>query len=119
VDESQSWLLEVRLFKVRPGSRPEFDRISREGTIPLMRRFGITVLGHGPTLNDGDGWLLIRAFPSEQRRVEQSLAFYELPEWQEKYDAVVPPMIDSYHTAVLPASAELVDSLTRGLSATG
>ena len=54
--EAESWLLEMRFFKVRPGTRAEFDRISREGTIPMMRRYGIHVVDFGPMLNDEDGY---------------------------------------------------------------
>lgn len=102
---ADSWLLELRLFKLRPGTRAEFDRISREDTIPLMRRLGIKVVAHGPSMNNENGYYLLRAFPSEKDRVERSLAFYATPEWVEKYDAPVSAMIDDYDTAVLPAPA--------------
>jgi hypothetical protein len=99
-----SSLLEIRLFTLHPGTREEFDRISREGTIPLMRRHGITVVGHGPCANDDDGYVLVRAFPSEQARVEQSQAIYVLPEWVDNYEKPIMGMIADYRTAVLPLS---------------
>lgn len=99
---ADAWLLEVRLFKLRPGTRGEFDRISREGTIPLMRRLGITVVAHGPSLNNDNGYFLLRAFASEQERVERSQALYATAEWTEKYDTPVMSMIEDYDTAVLP-----------------
>jgi hypothetical protein len=95
-------LLEIRLFKVRPGTRTEFDRISREGTIPLMRKLGITVLTHGPSLNNENGYFLVRAFASEAERVELSQSLYSTDEWLEKYDGPVGEMIEDYDTAVLP-----------------
>ena len=107
-------LIEIRLFKVR-GSREEFDRISREGTIPMMRRWGIDVLAHGPSRNDEDGYYLVRAFPSETQRVEGAKAFYASNEWLDKYEDAVMGMIEDYHTAVLPATPEL----TRLLRADG
>ena len=58
---AKPWLLEMRLFKLRPGTRAEFDRISREGTIPLMRTLGITVIAHGPSMNNENGYFLLRA----------------------------------------------------------
>jgi hypothetical protein len=95
-------LLEIRLFKVQPGTRAEFDRISRDGTVPMMRRLGITVLAYGPAGNDEDGYVLLRAFDSEQQRIELSQSLYEQPEWLERYDAPVTAMIVDYRTAVLP-----------------
>lgn len=101
-------LLEMRLFRLRPGTRDEFDRISREGTIPMMRRFGITVLAHGPTSNDDNGYLLLRTFASEEQRVELSQALYASQEWVDNYDEPVMAMIEEYHTAVIPQPAVLV-----------
>ena len=94
----------MRLFKLRPGSRAEFHRISDEGTIPMMRRIGINVLAYGPTLNDDDGYLLVRAFASEEQRVQLSQQLYASPEWEQNYEVPVMSMIDAYHTAVIPAT---------------
>jgi hypothetical protein len=111
--DNERWLLEIRLFKLRPGTREEFDRVSREGTIPLMRRLGITVIAHGPSLNNEDGYFLLRAFPSEQERVERSQALYATEEWLEKYDTSVGAMIENYDTAVLSAESDTIRRLTR------
>jgi hypothetical protein len=97
-------LLEMRLFKLHPGVRAEFDRISRDGTIPMMRRYGINVVDFGPMLNDEDGYFLLRAFASEEDRVEKSQAIYATAEWEENYDAPVTAMIADYRTAVIPAT---------------
>ncbi len=106
------WLLEMRLFTLRPGTRAEFDRISRDGTIPLMRRLGITVIAHGPSLNNESGYFLLRAFPSESERIEQSQALYTTPEWIEKYDASIMAMIDDYDTAVMTVVPDAIRQLT-------
>lgn len=66
-----------------------------------MRKLGITVVAHGPSLNNDDGYFLLRAFPSEQERVELAQSVYTTAEWLEKYDELVPSMIDDYDTAVL------------------
>lgn len=103
MDNAKPLLLEIRLFKVKPGSREEFDRISREGTIPLMRRLGITVLAHGPSLNNENGYFLLRAFSSEQERVERSQSVYATDEWLAEYDGPVTAMIEDYDTSVFAA----------------
>ncbi|MGA5134112.1 hypothetical protein ACPCTO_30355 [Streptomyces olivoreticuli] len=100
-------LLEIRLFTLRPGTREEFDRLSREETIPLMRRWGITVLTGGPTLNDEDGYCLVRTFASEEERVGLQERFYAGAEWNDTYDKLVMEMVADYKTAVLPLTPEL------------
>ncbi|MFH8344267.1 NIPSNAP family protein [Streptomyces sp. NPDC018045] len=99
-------LLEIRLFTLHPGTREEFDRLSREETVPLMRRYGITVLTGGPTLNDEDGYCLVRAFASEEERIGLQKRFYAGPEWA-AYDKPVTEMIADYKTVVLPLTPEL------------
>ena len=104
MDNGKPWLLEIRLFTLTPGTRAEFDRISREETIPLMRRLGIAVIAHGPSLNNDNGYFLLRAFSSEAERVELSQSLYATAEWMEKYDAPIMAMIADYDTAVMPMS---------------
>jgi hypothetical protein len=109
--DRESWLLELRMFKVQPGTREEFHRISDEGTIPMMRRYGIKVVKYGPALNDENTYFLLRAFPSEEQRVAQSQALYANAEWEENYDGPVMSMIDEYHTVVMPASEQMIEQL--------
>jgi NIPSNAP len=99
-------VLEVRTFTVRPEQRAEFHRISRDGTVPMMRRHGITVIAHGPCLNNDDVYVLVRSFPSEAERVRLAEEFYATEEWQREYEKPVMSMIVDYRTAVLAASPE-------------
>ncbi|HEY1574702.1 MAG TPA: hypothetical protein VGG05_25450 [Pseudonocardiaceae bacterium] len=107
----EHWLLEIRLFTLRSGTREEFDRISRDGTIPLMRELGITVIAHGPSRNKENGYFLMRAFPSETERVERSRAVYATAEWEQKYDSAVMGMIDDYDTTVFPVTPDVLRTL--------
>jgi hypothetical protein len=102
----------MRLFKLHAGTRDEFHRISDEGTIPMMRRYGINVLAYGPTLNDENGYLLLRCFASEEERTRLSQSLYDNEEWERNYEEPVMSMIESYHTAVIPAAESLVAQLT-------
>jgi hypothetical protein len=117
VSEEQSWLLEIRLFTLNPGTRDEWHRISRDGTTPLMRKLGINVVAYGPSLNNEDGYYLIRAFASEQERTELGASLYEQPEWDEQYDAPLSAMMADYHTAVLQVPQHEIEQLAAALSA--
>jgi hypothetical protein len=110
---SESLLLEIRIFTVHPGTRAEFDRISREGTIPLMRQQGINVVAHGPSPNNDDGYHLLRAFRSEEERVALSQSLYTTEEWKANYDAPVTAMIADYRTTVITTTPEVVAQLKR------
>lgn len=86
-------LLEIRLFTLHPGVQAEFDRVSRDGTIPLMRRCDIEVLAFGPCLNDENGYYLVRGFDDEDDRVRRSQAVYATAEWAKDYETAVGEMI--------------------------
>ncbi|MBT3157586.1 NIPSNAP family protein [Streptomyces sp. CHA1] len=109
------WLLEIRLFTVAPGRREEFHRVSGDGTVPLMRECGITVLAHGPSLNDEDGYYLLRAFRSEEERVALSQSVYATEVWLRKYDEVVPAMMTGYQTSVVPVPRAALTEFARAL----
>ncbi|MCA1218407.1 NIPSNAP family protein [Streptomyces sp. 8L] len=104
-------VLEMRLFTVQPGRRAEFARVSEEGTVPMMRRFGITVVAYGSSPNNDDGYYLLRAFDSEEDRVSVQERFYASTEWVENYDKAVMDMIAAYQTAVLGSPADLRSAL--------
>lgn len=105
-------LVELRLFKLQPGTREEFHRVSHE-TVLLMRECGITVLAYGPSLNEDDAYYLVRLFPSEEQRTVLSQSLYARPEW-EKYDEPVMGMIADYHTVVMPATSAVVEAMSTG-----
>jgi hypothetical protein len=113
MSNEETCLLEVRLFRVRTGTRAEFERLSCEGTVPLMRQCGIEVISHGPALNDETGYFLLRVFASEQQRREQAATLYGTAEWQERFEGPAMDMIDDYRIAVLPATRGMVEELAR------
>jgi hypothetical protein len=109
--DGEARLLEIRLFKLHPNTRADFDRISRDGTIPLMRRCGINVVAFGPSRNNDDGYFLLRSFRDEQERVELSQTLYVQPEWEANFDAAVTAMIADYQTAVLETTDRIIEQL--------
>ncbi len=96
-----SGVLDIRTYKLVPGGRDEFERIARDDALPMMRRHGIEVVAHGPSIDDDDHFVLIRAFPSASRRDEQLGSFYGSDEWRQNYEEDVMALIESYHVVVL------------------
>jgi len=104
-DTSETEVLEIRTYKLVSGARDDFDRILREGALPMLRRHGIEVVGYGPSLADDDHYYLMRAFPSAFRRARQLDSFYGSAEWKQNYEAAVMPLIEAYHTVVIPLTS--------------
>ena len=106
-------ILEMRLYKLRPGTRDAFDRVFREGALPMLGRHAITVVSCGPSLHDADSYFLIRAYPSLEQREKVLEKFYGSEEWLQNYDEKVMAMIESYNTVVVPASDPAIAAFTQ------
>src|SRR6266545_3882906 len=87
--------------QTRARRRREFDRIFREGALPMLHRFGIEVVGYGPSIDDGEVYYLMRVFPSAARREEQLDSFYGSDEWRQNHRDAVLALIETYHTVVI------------------
>ena len=113
-DEQPLPVLDVRTYNLEPGAGEEFDRLVREHSLPMLHRFGIDVVGSGPSLDDRDLYCLLRAFPSAARRDAQLGSFYSSDEWRQNYRDTALALVDAYHIAVLPF-APLTGTTARGL----
>jgi hypothetical protein len=107
--QSGSGVLDLRTYKLVPHGGQEFDRMFRERALPMLRRYGIDVVGYGRSLEDGDLYYLMRAFSSAALREEQLSAFYGSDEWRDNHRNSVLALIESYHTVVIeltPSTAQ-------------
>jgi hypothetical protein len=104
-------ILDVRMYKLVPGGRDEFDRIFREGALPMLGRYGIDVACYGPSLDDQDHYCLIRAFASVAQRDERLEAFYGSEEWRQNYRDAVLALIVDYHVATIEVTTAMRQTL--------
>ncbi len=100
-------VLDIRTYKLVPDGGEAFDRIVRESALPMLHRFGINVVGYGPSLDDGDLYCLMRAFPSAARREERLESFYGSDEWRLNHRHPVLALIETYHTVLVPLTATI------------
>lgn len=110
--------MEIRTYRLIPGTRAEFVRVMTEESLPLLAKHGIDVVACGASLVDEDGAeeaFLIRSFPSLEAHREQEEAFYSSQEWREGPREAIVSRIESYHTIVLETSGAAVHAL-RGQS---
>lgn len=106
-------ILEIRTYRLRPGTRDEFVA-AMQGCLPLLADAGITVVGCGPSLADEDGVeeaYLIRAFPSLAERDRLEEAFYSSAAWRDGPREAIVSRIEQYHTVVLDVSEEAAAAL--------
>jgi NIPSNAP len=99
--EADGPVLDLRTYRLVPGSGEDFDRLFRQRALPMLERFGIEVLRYGPSLEDADLYFLMRTFPSVAQRNEQLDAFYGSEEWRQNHRDAVLALIETYHTLLI------------------
>ena len=105
-------VIELRVYTLKSGTRDAFEQRFADQVLPMLQRYGVTVLHAGPSLHDNNSFCLIRAFSSVAARERQLAEFYGSEEWLTRHDEAVMAIIDSYSTAVVEAGA-LRAALTR------
>lgn len=110
-DRAANRVLDIRTYRTVTGERDELLRIMTDGSVPMLRRFGIDVVAFGPSLHDEEHSFLIRSFASVAERDEQLERFYGSDEWVTTYDKLVMALLDSYHVVVVEASPDVVAAL--------
>jgi hypothetical protein len=96
-------IVEIRTYKLLPGSGTAFHRLVVEDSLPMLERWGVDVVASGPSLDDPDLYYLIRAYPSVEELQRSQDAFYGSDEWREGPREAIVSLIESSISVVLPA----------------
>ncbi|MET0133735.1 MAG: NIPSNAP family protein [Kibdelosporangium sp.] len=103
-------ILEIRTYRLKPGTVDDFLAVMREKSMPMLAEAGIRVVDYGKSLVAEDGHeeaYLIRSFDSVEHRAEQEQAFYGSDAWISGPREDIVSRIESYHTIVLPPAGLL------------
>ena len=99
-----SAVVEIRTYKLVPGTGAEFHRIFVEESLPMLQRWGVEVVAFGGSLDDEDSYCLIRAYSSIEELERSQDAFYGSDEWRSGPREAIVSRIESSISAVLPVS---------------
>jgi hypothetical protein len=106
-----SRFVEIRSYALKPGTREKFDRIASQQAIPMLRRWEVDVVAHGPSPHDGDSYYLIRAYASLADRQQSQDAFYGSQEWKDGPRAAILALIENFTSIVLELEPAAVEAL--------
>lgn len=109
-------VLEIRTYRLLPGTRDEYDRLFREEALPLLRDFDIDVVGAGPSIDDANGYFLMRDFDDLADRERREDRFYASAAWRQGPREAVIEKIEVYTDAVLEVDEAVIEGLRRSLA---
>jgi hypothetical protein len=98
-------IIEVRVYKTKPGLRSRFLQFFEEKAGPLQQRIGIQVFGPFIDLDDADSFVWLRAFPDMPERDRMKNALYEGPEWKGGLEAEAMPILEDYKSITTETTA--------------
>ena len=89
-------IVEVRTYKLKPGSREKFLTIFETRSIPAHHEIGMKIVGPLLDIETADAFVFLRGFPSLEDRDRMKTAFYEGELWKGELEAILMPMIENY-----------------------
>lgn len=107
-------LVEIRAYRLKPGTRDDFHAAATDKALPMVRDYGMDVVAHGPTPGHEDGYFLVRSFADLAQRDAQEADFYGSRAWHEGPREALVSRIDTYVDTLLWLSPEAIADLRAG-----
>ena len=94
-------IIEMRTYRLKPGSRERFLEIFRSRSMPGHARLGMRILGPFPSIEDPDVFFFMRGFPDLASREPMKAQFYEGELWKKELEGILMPMIEHYDVVLV------------------
>ena len=94
-------IVEMRTYRLKPGTRAEFLEIFRTRSMPAHREIGMKILGPFLSLEDPDVFFFMRGFPDLESREPMKEQFYEGALWKQELEHKLMPMIEKYEVVLV------------------
>ena len=99
--------MEIRSYRLKPGSGAAFHRLVVDESMPMLERWGVDVIAFGPSLDDADLYVLIRGYESVAELQRSQDAFYASDEWRSGPREAIVSLIESDISVVMRADSLL------------
>lgn len=94
-------VIEIRTYKLKKDTNKTFENIFIEQSLPMLKRWKVSVIDFGFSLIDKDSFYLIRSYENlEQRKLNQD-EFYGSDEWIKGPNEPLMNCIETYNTVVV------------------
>jgi hypothetical protein len=104
-------LIEIRSYRLKPGSGARFHDLVVSRSMPLLRKSGTDVVAFGQSVHDPDAYFLVRAYDDlDHRRLSQE-AFYSSDAWRNGPRQSIVELIEADWDIVLWLTPAAVDAM--------
>ncbi len=110
-------VIEILTLSLKPDTREKFHQLYVTQSLPLLKKWGINVVAHGPSMHDENSYYVIRLFKNMEDRQKSEDAFYSSNDWRngpresllamiehDSYIVVSPETIMEWLAAIKPGS---------------
>ena len=101
-------IVEMRTYKLKPGTRERFLEIFRTKSVPAHDEIGMRIIGPFLSVEDPDTFFFMRGFPDLASREVMKAQFYEGELWKRDLEHVLMPMIEKYEVVLVNDSENLI-----------
>ena len=113
-DHGPRRLVEIRAYRLKPGTRDDFHAAMTRQALPMVRDYGMDVVAHGPSPTAADGYFLARSFESLAQLTAQEDEFYGSAPWREGPREALVSRIETYIDTLLWLSPAAIADLRAG-----
>ncbi len=96
-------MIEILILNLKPGTRDKFQQVYITESLPLLKKWKIEVVTHGPSLHYENTYYVIRSFKSLEDRQTSEDAFYGSKDWKNGPGTAILALIESSATIVISA----------------
>lgn len=104
-------LIEIRTYRLKPGTLPAFHEAVHTQAVPMLQRKGMDVVAYGRCDHEEETYHLVRAYDSREALEAQQSEFYGSAEWREGPRSALVDRIETYLNTLLWVSPEGIDSM--------
>ena len=109
-------IVEIRTYNLKENSRDAFHQLFEQKALPMLKKWGIKVVGNAPSLHDKTTYVLMREYESIEHMQKSEDAFYSSEEWRKGPREATLALIENYTTLVINANDDLVAELRKSIA---
>jgi quinol monooxygenase YgiN len=108
-----SRLLEIRTYRLKPGTVDAFHNAVHTKAIPMLIAKGMDVVAYGRSDHEEQTYFLIRAYANRAALESEQTAFYGSDDWKSGPRSSLVDLIESYMNTLIWASPQAVESMRK------